>query len=210
MNAHLRANLWLLGLTVLICCVLYPLTLWAIGQSVFPDKAAGSLIVEDGKVIGSRLIAQPFTRPEYFWPRPSAVSYDASASGGSNLGANNPKLRDRVVQALAFPRGAWTREGRDPQKLVPADLVMASGSGLDPHITLRNAHYQLDRVADAWAKKTGGKPDEIRKEIEALLKQKASAPFGGLAGVELINVLEVNLELRDRFSKRAKGNGGPA
>jgi K+-transporting ATPase ATPase C chain len=210
MNAHLRANLWLLGLTVLICCVLYPLTLWAIGQSVFPDKAAGSLIVEDGKVIGSRLITQPFTRPEYFWPRPSAVSYDASASGGSNLGANNPKLRDRVVQALAFPRGAWAREGRDPQKLVPADLVMASGSGLDPHITLRNAHYQLDRVADAWAKKTGGKPDEIRKEIEALLKQKASAPFGGLAGVELINVLEVNLELRDRFSKRAKGNGGPA
>jgi potassium-transporting ATPase KdpC subunit len=206
MNAHLRANLWLLGLTVLLCCVLFPLALWAIGQSVFPDKASGSLIIEDGKVIGSRLIAQPFTQPEYFWPRPSAVSFDASASGGSNLGANNPKLRDRVVQTLSglkkFPS--------NPQKEVPADLVMASGSGLDPHITLKNAYYQLDRVADAWAKKTGGRPDEVRKEIEFLLKQKASAPFGGLAGVELINVLEMNVELRDRFSKRAKGNGGPA
>lgn len=206
MNAHLRANLWLLGLTVLICCVLYPLALWAIGQSVFPDRASGSLIVEDGKVIGSRLIAQPFTRPEYFWPRPSAVSYDASASGGSNLSANNPKLRDRVVQALS----GLKKYPSDPQKEVPADLVMASGSGLDPHITLMNAHYQLDRVADAWAKKTGGKPNDIRTEIKALLKQRASAPFGGLAGVELINVLEVNLELRDRFAKRAKGNGGPA
>jgi K+-transporting ATPase ATPase C chain len=206
MNAHLRANLWLLSLTVLLCCVLYPLTLWAIGQSVFPDKAAGSLIVEDDKVIGSRLIAQPFTRPEYFWPRPSAVSYDASASGGSNLGANNPKLRDRVVQALS----GLKKYPSDPQREVPADLVMASGSGLDPHITLKNASYQLDRVADAWAKKTGEKPDGIRKEIEAILKEKASAPFSGLAGVELINVLEVNLELRDRFAKRAKGNGGPA
>lgn len=206
MNAHLRANLWLLGLTVLICCVLYPLTLWAIGQSFFPEKASGSLIVEDGKVIGSRLIAQPFTRPEFFWPRPSAVSYDASASGGSNLAASSPKLRDRVVQALS----GLKKYPNDPQKDVPADLVMASGSGLDPHITLKNAYYQLDRVADAWAKKTGGEPDEIRKEIESLLKQKASAPLAGLAGVELINVLEVNLVLRDRFSKRTKGNGGPA
>jgi potassium-transporting ATPase KdpC subunit len=206
MNAHLRANLWLLGLTVLICCVLYPLALWAIGQSVFPERASGSLIVEDGRVIGSRLIAQPFTRPEYFWPRPSAVSYDASASGGSNLSANNPKLRDRVVQKLS----ELDKYPREPGKEVPADLVMASGSGLDPHITLMNAYYQLDRVADAWAKKTGKKPEEVRTEIETLLKQKASAPFGGLAGVELINVLEVNVQLRERFTKAVKGNGGPA
>ncbi len=206
MNAHLRANLWLLGLTVLMCSMLYPLALWAIGQSVFPDKASGGLIVEDGRVIGSRLIAQPFTQPEYFWPRPSAVSYDASASGGSNLSANNPKLRDRVVQKLS----ELDKYPRDPEKQVPADLVMASGSGLDPHITLMNAYYQLDRVVETWTKKTGRRTNEVRKEIEALLKQKASAPFGGLAGVELINVLEVNLELRKRFSREVKGNGGPA
>lgn len=207
MNAHLRANLWLLGLTVLLCCVLYPLTLWAIGQGVFPDKASGSLIIEDGKVIGSRLIAQPFTRPEHFWPRPSAVSYDASASGGSNLSANNPKLRNRVIQTLSD----LNKYAHDPNKEVPADLVMASGSGLDPHITLRNAHYQLDRVVEAWAKKTGAAPAEVRMKIEKLLKDRKTAPFGGWAGVELINVLEVNRLLPDAMkgiAKKTGGNGG--
>jgi K+-transporting ATPase ATPase C chain len=209
MKAHLRANLWLLGLTVLICCVLYPTTLWAIGKGIYPDGASGSLIVVDEKVIGSRLIAQPFTRPEYFWPRPSAVSYDASASGGSNLSASNPKLRDRVVQALS----GLKKYPQDPTKDVPADLVMASGSGLDPHITLMNAQYQLARVADAWVEKTGADATEVRTAIENLLKQRASAPFGGLAGVKLINVLEVNLDLRAlmmKFTKRVKGNGGSA
>lgn len=201
MSAHLRANLWLLGLTVLICCVFYPLALWTVGQGFFPDQASGSLIVEDGQVIGSRLIAQPFTRPEYFWPRPSAISYDASASGGSNLSANNPKLRNRVAQMLSR---------LDPVEDVPADFVMTSGSGLDPHITLKNAEYQLARVADAWAKRTGRDSTEIRLVIEDLLKEKTSAPLGGLGGVELINVLEVNLELNNRLLKRAKGNGGSA
>lgn len=200
MNAHLRANLWLLALTVLLCCVLYPFTLWAIGQTVFADKAAGSLIVEDGKVIGSRLLAQPFTRPEYFWPRPSAVSFDASASGGSNLSANNPKLRERVTETLSHLK----EYSSDPKIDVPADLVMTSGSGLDPHITLKNAYYQLDRVTDAWAKKTKKRPLEIRTAIENLLKQQASAPFGGLAGVPLVNVLEVNLALRDIMSGTQK------
>lgn len=192
MKAHLRANLWLLCLTVLICCVLYPLTLWAIGQGVFPDKAAGSLIVEDGKAIGSRLIAQPFTRPEFFWPRPSAVSYDASASGGSNLSANNPKLRERVVKTLSGLDRSHAQSGIE----VPADLVMASGSGLDPHITLKNAYFQLDRVADAWVKKTRRNPEEIRMRIEKILSEKTSAPLGGLAGVPLVNVMEVNLALQ--------------
>jgi K+-transporting ATPase ATPase C chain len=176
---------------------LYPLTLWAIGQSFFPDEASGSLIHKDGVVIGSRLIAQPFRGREYFWPRPSAVSYDASASGGSNYAASNPKLRQRVA--------LWLREHADPrQGEVPADLVMASGSGLDPHITLKNARYQLDRVADAWTKKTGADPAEVRKTIAELLKQKATAPFGGLAGVELINVLEVNLALPDAMKALPK------
>ena len=348
MNAHLRANLWLLGLSVLICCVLYPLILWAIGQSVFPDKASGSLVMDrDGKPIGSRLIAQPFTAPDYFQPRPSAASYNASASAGSNWGANNPKLRYRVAQTLGpivkyrsgpkkdklvgadiekwfqqdrfkgelhllaqwakrYPSSAqdwvkadplnseyvrawqnvphkeleeWRKDNPDvsepkPEDLavpffvsfshtypgtwpgtvekktpedktvkriepvgedasiqanlfdmwlqdnpnvelaeVPADMVMASGSGLDPHITLANARYQLDRVVEAWTKKTGAEPAEVRMVIEKLLKQNAAAPFGGLAGVKLINVLEVNLELPGLMKNVAKqigGNGGPA
>lgn len=217
MNAHLRANLWLLGLTVLLCCVLYPLALWAIGQGVFADKAAGSLIDKEGKptrdekqAVGSRLIAQPFHAPEYFWPRPSAVSFDASASGGSNLGANNPKLRARVIEDLSRIK---YRDGPKKDLDVPADMVMASGSGLDPHITLKGAHYQLDRVVSAWAKKTGADPVEVRKAIEDVLSEKAAAPFGGLAGEELINVLEVNLALHGAMKGIAKstgGKGGPA
>ena len=97
MSQQIRANLWLLSLTVVICCVLYPLVLWAIGQSVFPDKANGSLVLnKDGVAIGSLMIAQPFTADEYFHPRPSAASFNGSASSGSNLSANNPVLRKRV------------------------------------------------------------------------------------------------------------------
>src|ERR1700710_133616 len=101
MSQHIRANLWLLSLTVVICCVLYPLVLWAIGQGVFPDKANGSLVHNnDGVAVGSLMIAQPFTADEYFHPRPSAVSFNGSASGGSNLSANNPALRQRVEGML--------------------------------------------------------------------------------------------------------------
>ena len=101
MGQHLRANLWLLALTVILCSVLYPLALWAVGQGLFRDKAQGSLVFDrQGNAVGSRLIARPFTGDEYFQPRPSAVSYNAAASGASNYGANNPLLRDRVARAL--------------------------------------------------------------------------------------------------------------
>src|SRR5438132_6821172 len=100
MSKHLRANLLLLVASVLLCSVLYPGALLLIGQTLFHDKAEGSLIYRDGKLIGSRLIAQDFKGDEYFQPRPSAASYNASASSGSNLGANNPKLRDRVARQL--------------------------------------------------------------------------------------------------------------
>src|SRR5262245_31882121 len=288
MSAHLRASLWLLLLTVVLCCVVYPFALWAVGRVAFPTAAAGSLVTdEDGTVRGSRLIAQPFGDPKYFQPRPSAVGYNAAASGGSNLAASNPKLRGRVAQALGLlaryrkdgPRSgepvgpdverwfaAQVKKGRNPTaewakanptlasewvngndllkafvkkwaedhpevmadwkkanpdadgdpsesdlgpfffasyarahpgtfpgtveekkekvirpvtagdevrsvffdtwltenperidplkdlEQVPADMVMTSGSGLDPHITLRNARYQLDGVAEARAK----------------------------------------------------------
>jgi len=330
MLAHIRANLWLLILTLLLCAIAYPAALLGIGQTVFRDKANGSLVLgPDGKPVGSRLIAQPFTSDEFFQPRPSAVSYNAAASGATNWGASNYLLRDRVARQLGpivkyksgkpvgpdietwfqkdqfqgqpglvaqwaqahnglaaswvkadqlngefvagwqrqhpqevaewlkqnpatpepkpedlavpffesfsktfpgkFPGAVETKAvdgktekriepvqaGADIQAIffdmwrqehpqaelqpVPADLVMASGCGLDPHITLDNAHYQLDRVAAKWAEKTKRGEAEVRQEIDALLQQKAEAPLGGLAGVKLVNVLEVNQALTARY-----------
>src|SRR5262245_14775166 len=312
MSGHLRANLWLLLLTLVACSVLYPLVLWTVGQTLFARQAEGSLIVDaSGKAIGSRLIAQPFGADEYFQPRPSAASYNASASGASNWGASNPLLRDRVARTLgpivrykptakkektvqddvaewiksrpkivaewaearpssaqawvnaddkhkdavsawmknhpdtvaarqkanpgsepkpadfavdffkdnanafhkAWPKliddaawsaeavffDMWLHEHADaPLEPVPADLVMASASGLDPHITLANARYQLDRVAEAWAKKLKADDAKVRIQIDRMLEEEAHAPLGGLVGVPLINVLEINLALRDR------------
>jgi len=347
MSAHLRANLWLLALTVLLCSVLYPLVLLGIGQTVFHDKAQGSLLTDaKGNPIGSQLIAQPFTADEYFQPRPSAASYNAAASGASNWAASNYLLRDRVARQLGpivkyrsgakkgqlvapdieswFQKdtfdgkpgvvaqwaalhssvaqpwlhdwvkadkpnaayvAAWetahpddvakwksdnnnadpkpedlaagvavafftslskdhpgmfpgiaeyekdgktaktigpVKEGGDIQSLffdlwlqsqpgvdlerVPADMVMTSGSGLDPDITLDNALWQLDRVAAAWAKKTGSTNEkEVHDKIEQLLRDKSHSPLGGLVGVPLVNVLEINLALRDRYQKAAEG-----
>jgi K+-transporting ATPase ATPase C chain len=333
MLAHFRANLYLLALTVVLCSVLYPLVLWGIGQAVFHDQAQGSLVAgADGKPIGSRLIAQPFTADEYFQPRPSAASYNAAASGASNWAASNYLLRDRVARQLGpiakyrsgrpvapdveswfqkdrfggkpgivaqwatahptlaqnwvkadklnaayvadwqkahpvqvaewvkanpdtpepkpedlgvpffadyakahpgtFPGAVehklpggktekkiepakdgadiqaaffdmWLQEHKDADlERVPADMVTASGSGLDPHITLDNALWQLDRVAAAWAKKTGGKEAQVHQDIEQLLRGRSSAPLGGLFGVPLVNVLEVNVAIRDRYAKR--------
>jgi K+-transporting ATPase ATPase C chain len=327
---HLRANLLLLAATLLLCSVVYPLILWVIGQTAFHDQAEGSLITDtDGKVRGSRLIAQPFSGKEYFQPRPSAAGangYDASASGASNYAASNPLLRDRVARQLgpmvryakdsptkpgelvgpdieawfakqaddyaltwakehpklaeqwvkdnyeavanflgkdkvevknkagdnllpffeAFVKakenkGTWptTVEKKDGEKTtkviepvkegdavrayffdlwltankdnkdivlqkVPADMVMASGSGLDPHITMANAKFQLGGVADEWATKTGAPRDRVVAEIEKLLDEKKFAPMFGLFGEPMLNVLEVNLELPKRMEPLAK------
>lgn len=335
MTGHLRAILWLLGTTLVICCIVYPGVLLVIGQTVFAEKANGSLILnKDGKAIGSRLIAQPFTGDEYFQPRPSAASYNGAASAASNWGGSNYLLRERVArqlgpivkyksgpkkgelvgpdieawfqkdelggkpgivaqwaqmhsavaqnwvkadklnaeyvtrwqqenateveewkkanpdtaepkpEALAVPffesysktfPGTWpmavenkTPDGKTEKRIepvkegaeiqgvffdlwrqahpeadlenVPADMVMASGSGLDPHITLENARYQLDRVVTAWAKQTNRAPGTVRTEIEEILNEKKEAPLGGLVGVPLVNVLEVNLALRGHFA----------
>jgi K+-transporting ATPase ATPase C chain len=327
----------LLGFSVIICCGIYPLAVWAIGQTLFPFQANGSMVKgPDGALVGSLLIAQPFTKDEYFQPRPSAASYDASASASSTLAPSNYALRDRVARSIGpiakYANGAkagqlvapdveawfqqdqfqgqphlvaqwadahnglaqawakadpmntafidqWTKahpdvvaqfikdnpttpepaapdlavlffedwskahpgtfpsigehttadgktekaiesvqEGSDIQSIffdmwrqdhpdvaledVPGDLVTTSGSGLDPHITLQNARFQLDRVAEAWAKDTKRDAGQLHREIEELLQQRSRAPFGGLAGVDMVNVLEVNLELRKRY-------GGP-
>jgi K+-transporting ATPase ATPase C chain len=324
--AHVRAMAWLLVLTVVVVCVLYPLCLWLIGQALFPTRAQGSLIVENGEVRGSQLIAQPFTQPKYFKPRPSAVGYNAAASGGSNLAASNPLLRDRVARQLGpmvrfansgKPVGSvvqawfagqpgylatwaqqnptlaqrWVKDDDNkkaaigwlerqpdlldgwrkkqtpvPEKVdfdkalddlavpfferfaqqapthwpvpdkdkllakkvppvqadsdnisdlqgvmfdpwlaahpdeaeriekVPADLVLASGSGLDPHITLRGARYQLPDVVAARAKETGQSEREVRERISAVLDRHSFRPLGFL-GEPLVNVVEVNRAL---------------
>jgi len=292
-------SLWLLGFMVVLLCGVYPAALWAVGQVAFPFQANGSLLPgSDGAPVGSRLIAQPFTRDEYFRPRPSAAAYDGSASASSTLAPSNYLLRDRVARTLgpivtyrtgpkrgqrvgpdverwfradrydgaphlvaqwadahgglarawvtadsthAAALDAWARKhpeakatdtavaffeafsrehpgefpSADVQSIffdmwrhdhpdadldeVPGDLVTASGSGLDPHITLQNAEYQLDRVASAWARTTRRDPARVRAEIDGLLRSNAQAPLGGLVGEPLVNVLEVNLELRARY-----------
>jgi K+-transporting ATPase ATPase C chain len=337
MLRHISKSLWLLGFTVVLCCMIYPAVIWAIGQTVFPFQANGSILQgPDHKPIGSLLIAQPFTKDEYFQPRPSACSYDATASASSAYAASNYLLRSRVAGTLGpllsyksgpnagkpvapdiekwfkedkfqgkpyivaqwaelhngaatawvnqdaahgqyvndwakahpqpmdkflrdnptnpqpqasdlaivfFEHFSWDNpgtfftanttvgsdgktpttkietctDGSDVQSTffemwlvdhpgveaqfedVPGDLVTASGSGLDPHITFQNALFQVERVATKWAGNLKREPATVRKEIEQLLNDHTSAPFGGLVGEKLINVLEVNLEIRKKY-----------
>jgi potassium-transporting ATPase KdpC subunit len=333
MRQYISKSIMLLVFAVVICCGVYPAVLWAIGQTVFPWQANGSMVNgPDGKPVGSLLIAQPFTKDEYFQPRPSAASFDASASASSTLAASNYALRNRIATTLGpivkykggakdgqlvapdieawfqqdqymgqphivaqwadahnslaqawvnadpthasyvdawskahpavvqqwikdnpgtpqpkapdlavvffesfskdypgrFPSAVTTqsggkpvttiqpvKEGTDIQSTffdmwrqdhpnanlqdVPGDLVTTSGSGLDPDITMENAEYQLDRVASKWAQDLKRDPAQIRAEIDQTLQQDAFAPMHGLWGEKIVNVLQVNLELRQRY-----------
>ncbi len=167
--------------TMAICCFLYTLVIFGVGQALTPYTANGSLIYNaQGKIIGSEVLAQSFSRPEYFWPRPSAVNYDASASGGSNLSPTNPALRERAQQIISH-------FGEIAGEKVPADLVTASGSGLDPNITLKAAKYQAKRVASARRLPV--------ENILSLLDRHAERTGGFLTPDPLVNVLQVNLAL---------------
>jgi len=334
MIAIFSRSISLLLLLVVICCGIYPFILWAIGQTVFPFQANGSLLIDKhSNPVGSKLIAQPFSKDEYFHPRLSAASYDASASASSSLAASNYALRDRVARTIgsivkyqngpkagqlaasdiekwfqvdkfqgnahivsqwatlhnalatawvnADPKnGAYVDEwakshpelvakfvkdnpntpqpkaadlavvffqqfsqanpgkflsivtkadvsgkevsqiemvnsGADIQTVffamwrqehpdialeeVPGDYVTTSASGLDPHITLANAEFQLERVASKWAEILKRSPQETRLEIKKILDKKVEAPIGGLIGEKFVNVLEVNLELHQQF-----------
>ena len=329
-------SLILLTATVLVCAIAYPVAVWAIAQAFFPFTANGSMVNgPDGKQVGSLLIAQPFTKDEYFWPRPSAASYDASAGTSSAMSASNYALRDRVARMLGpivkyksgpeagqlvapdveawfqkdqfqgqphlvaqwadnhnelaqgwvsadpthaqavtdwskshksvvddwikqnpgtpqpqpsdlavlyfenfskenpgkfpssvtkqLPNGKsqtdiepvasgsdvqsiffdmWRQDHPDaPLQDVPADMVTTSASGLDPHITVDNAEYQLDRVAQKWAADKKLDPKQVRDQIEQILQENASAALGGLAGEKFVNVLQVNLQLVSRFGQ---------
>jgi potassium-transporting ATPase KdpC subunit len=334
MSRYLSKSLFLLVVSVILVCGIYPGALWLMGRVFFRSQAKGSLVRgPDGAVVGSKLIAQPFTKDEYFWPRPSAASYDASASASSTLAASNYALRNRIATTLGpivkyasgpkagqlvapdieawfqqdryqgsphivaqwadahnelaqawvtagpthatyvqgwanghpdlmkqwiqqnpetpkpqptdlavlffesfskenpgrFPSAVTTTgpDGKSQTKIapvgqgtdiqstffdmwrqdhpkselqkIPGDMVTTSGSGLDPNITLENAEYQLDRVANKWASDTKRDPAAVRSEIQQILDRNAHAPLDGLAGVKLINVLEVNLALRQKY-----------
>jgi K+-transporting ATPase ATPase C chain len=169
-----------------VCCGLYPLIVFGIGQVLFHDKANGSLIVDAGGIRGSRLIGQPFTAEKYFHPRPSSAGngYDPTSSGGSNLGPTSQKLRDTIAQNLADFR---TQNGLATNAVVPADAVTGSASGLDPHISLENAALQVDRVAKARSLT----PEQVR----ALIQQNTDAADLGILGDPGVNVLRLNLAL---------------
>ena len=170
-----------------VCCGFYPLIVYGLSQTFFHDKANGSLIVgSDGTVRGSRLLGQGFADPKYFHPRPSAAGngYDAAASGGSNLGPTSQKLADAVKDRVAAYRA---ENGLGPDDSVPADAVTASGSGLDPHISPRNAELQIPRIAQT----RGIAADKVRE----LVRQYTDEPDLGILGDPGVNVVRLNLAL---------------
>jgi K+-transporting ATPase ATPase C chain len=187
--AFVRRQLWpAVGLTLvltLITGILYPLAITVIAQVAFPSQANGSLIATaDGRVVGSRLIGQAFSEPQYFWDRLSAAGadgYDANASAGSNLGPTNSTLVDRVEADVARMRAA---HGDAP---VPGDLVTTSASGLDPHISPAAAEYQVERVANA----RDMDPDALR----AIVAEHTEQPMLGFLGQARVHVLDLNLDL---------------
>jgi potassium-transporting ATPase KdpC subunit len=186
MLKELKPAVLLLLVMMVLTGVAYPLIVTAIAQAVFPRAANGSLIVNDGKAAGSELIGQPFGAPKYFWSRPSATSpypYNASSSSGSNQGPLNPALSDAVAARIKALRDA--DPGNTAQ--VPADLVTASASGLDPHISPAAAEYQLRRVAGA----RGIAPDKVR----ALVADSTEGRQFGFLGEPRVNVLKLNLAL---------------
>ena len=186
MITHLRPALVLLALLSVLTGVIYPLAVTVLAQTLFPREASGSLIVRDGKAVGSRLIGQSFTDPRYFWGRLSATSptpYNATASSGSNLGPLNQGLRDNVVARIEALR---TADPGNPAP-VPVDLVTSSASGLDPHISVAAALYQAPRVARV-------RTIDV-KAVEAAIGRATTGRPLGLFGEPVVNVLELNLAL---------------
>ena len=186
MNAIVRPAIVCFAVLTVLTGIVYPLVVTGIGQAVFPEQAAGSLIVRNGKPIGSALIGQQFNDPKYLWGRPSATSplpYNASGSGGSNLGPLNPALADAVKGRIEALRAA------DPGNTapVPVDLVTASGSGLDPHISLSGAQFQAARIA------------RVRhvpvQTVQQLIATHTEGRLFGLLGEPRVNVLQFNMAL---------------
>ena len=186
MKNILRPALVLFSALTFLTGIAYPLIVTGLAQTLFSYQAHGSLVLRDGKAVGSTLIGQSFTDPAHFWGRPSAtgpMANNAAVSGGSNLGPMNPALTDAVKARVAALRAA------DPSNTtaIPVDLVTASASGLDPHISLAAAQYQLGRVATARKLST--------PSVQALVDQATQHPLLGLLGEPVVNVLQLNLSL---------------
>ncbi len=185
--SELRAAILSTLVLAVVCCGLYPLIVYGLGQTLFHDKANGSLIVDQGGTVrGSKLLAQGFADPKYFHPRPSAAGngYDAANSSGSNLGPTSQKLNDAIKDRIAAYR---SENGLNENQPVPADAVTASGSGLDPHISLPNAELQTARVAKARALSE----DKVRE----LVRHNTDGRDLGFLGEAGVNVLQLNLAL---------------
>ncbi len=181
-------------LFTVLCGLAYPLVVTGVGQVLFPGKANGSLIKENGKIVGSELIGQQFSDPRYFWGRLSATSpypYNAGSSSGSNLGPLNPALHDAVKKRIADLKEADSTNAQP----IPADLVTASGSGLDPDISIAAARYQLARVARVRGMNVA--------EVQSLIERNTEGRQLGFLGEPRVNVLELNLAL-----DRAQSSGG--
>lgn len=188
MKNILRPALILFFVLTLVTGVAYPLVVTGVAQSLFPVQAAGSLILRDGKPVGSALIGQNFSEPGHFWGRPSATGpmpYNPSASSGSNQGPLNPALADAVKGRIEALKAA------DPGNTatVPVDLVTASASGLDPHISPAAARYQVARVAKARSLPV--------EKVQGLVDQQTETPLAGFLGESRVNVLKLNLALDD-------------
>ena len=185
-----RAAVMVTLMFAVVCCGIYPLAVFGVSQILFHDKADGSLIVgQDGTIHGSRLIGPQFTADKYFISRPSdaganGMTYDPTSSGGSNLGPTSQKLHDTIAQNIA---GYRTQNNLATNALVPADAVTTSASGLDPHISLRNAELQTPRVA----KVRGLRADQVRE----LIRANTDAASLGILGEPGVNVLQLNLAL---------------
>jgi K+-transporting ATPase ATPase C chain len=185
--SHIRGAVVSTFVLAIVCCGIYPLIVFGISQAFFRDQANGSLIVDQNSVVrGSQLLGQGFTDAKYFHPRPSAAGngYDATSSGGSNFGPTSRKLNDLIKDHIAAYRA---ENGLTESELVPADAVTASGSGLDPHISLQNAELQLPRVA----KVRGLSQDKVRE----LVQQNTDRRNLGVFGDPGVNVLRLNLAL---------------
>jgi K+-transporting ATPase ATPase C chain len=183
---HLRITIISLILFTILTGMIYPLAVTGISQLIFPGKANGSLIKKEGKVLGSELIGQPFSDPKYFWSRLSATgpyAYNAGSSTGSNYGPLNPALFDAVKKRVQDLKAADSLN----TKPIPVDLVTASGSGLDPHISIAAAIYQASRVA-----RTRGLTEE---QVRSMIGQYTDGRSLGFLGEPGVNVLQLNLAL---------------
>jgi len=186
MKTILRPALVLFAILTLICCVLYPYAVTGVAQAAFPDQAEGSLVQRKGQLIGSTLIGQAFSSPQYFWSRPSATSpmpNNATSSGGSNQGPTNPALVDAVKGRVDALKAA------DPNNTaaIPVDLVTASASGVDPEISIAAAYYQAGRIA-----RERKLPVE---EVRSLIDRNSVTPSLGFFGEPRVNVLALNMAL---------------